>query len=76
MLFCGLLDVVDGTHQSDFPELPIPRPRSLGSALRALDAGEDGFSHRSLPVKIVVNPGVVGVIVWLVDAVLDQRSDA
>ena len=49
---------------------------TVTTAQRALDTGEDGFSHRPLPVKILINSGVVCVIVGLVDAVLDQRSDA
>jgi len=43
--FHVLLDVVDQTHQDNFPELSIPFTRSDGRAVRALDRGVRRFGH-------------------------------
>lgn len=67
----GSSDVVDETHQDNLPEFSIPGTRSHGDAERALDRGVNDLGHCSLPVEIVVDSGVVGVIVGGVETMLD-----
>ena len=40
-----LFDVIDRTHQDDFPEFTVPFTRSDGGAVRALDRGVHRLGH-------------------------------
>jgi hypothetical protein len=71
-----LLDIVNRTHQDEFTKFTVPSSRTHGVAERALDRGEDGFTHRSLAVSRPIDPRVMRVIDGPELTMFDKRSYA
>ena len=52
----------DSGFEDDFSEFTVPETRTHGFAERALDVGEDGFTHPALVVVVVFHSSVVCLI--------------
>ena len=67
---------MNDTVHDEFTKFSVPRSRSHGVAVRALDRREDGLTHRSLAVARPIDPRVMRVVDGPEDPMLDQRSHA
>lgn len=67
---------MNDTFQDEFTKFSVPRSRTHGVAVRALDRREDGLTHRSLTVSRPIDPRVMRVVDGPEDAMFNQRPYA